>query len=98
MQNPKVNIELPSEDQVVAAGKVLLESTTEWKKGKVYQKVVQTYNHAKGPNDGAPWHCRISEHEPQDATFDEFWSKLGIDHSENEMKCVSTHCQTVVSY
>jgi len=81
--------EIPSEDTIISLGQALLDSTTSWKPGKTYQKgVVKTCSRAKGPQDGAPWHCRVSEHTPQDATFDEFWSKLGVDHAENEMKFV----------
>ena len=67
----------------------MLESTKSWKQGKTFNKVVKTSSRPKGPQDGAPWHCRVSEHPPEDATFDEFWSKLGEDKANNEMQCVS---------
>jgi hypothetical protein len=76
---------LPSEEQVIAAAREVLEASKGWKKGKAYQKnTVQTYSRPKGPGDGAPWYCRVSEHTTAEATFDEFWSKIGSDHSENE--------------
>lgn len=81
-------VEIPPEDTIISLGKALLDSTTSWKPGKTYQKVVKTFSRPKGPQDGAPWHCRVSEHTPQDATFDEFWSKLGVDKAENEQKYV----------
>ena len=81
--------ELPSEETILALGEALLESTKSWKQGKTFNKVVKTSSRPKGPQDGAPWHCRVSEHAPEDATFDEFWSKLGEDKANNEMQCVS---------
>ncbi|KAF9819786.1 hypothetical protein IEO21_01877 [Rhodonia placenta] len=81
--------ELPSEDAIITLAKTLLDSTTSWKSGKTYYKVVKTCSRPKGPQDGAPWHCRVSEHAPADATFDEFWGKLGVDKAENEMKFIA---------
>lgn len=79
------NAELPSDEQVIAAAREVLEASKGWKKGKAYQKnTVQTYSRPKGPGDGAPWYSRVSEHTAAEATFDEFWSKIGTDHSENE--------------
>jgi hypothetical protein len=80
-----VTIELPSDEQVITAARDLLEATKGWKKGKAYEKkTVQTYSQQKGPDDGAPWHCRVSEHTPAEATFDEFRSKLGNLENEKE--------------
>jgi hypothetical protein len=82
--------ELPSDEQVIAASREVLEATKGWKKGKAYEKkTVQTYSSLKGPGDGAHWHCRISEHAPTQITFDELWSKLGSsNHSEHEKEYV----------
>ena len=67
----------------------MLDTTTTWKQGKSYQKnAVKTFHRSKGPKDGAAWYCRVSEHTKEDATFDEFWSKLGQDKAENEMQYV----------
>jgi hypothetical protein len=83
------DVALPSDEEVVAAAREVLEATNGWKKGKTYQKqTVRTYSRPKGPGDGAAWHCRLSEHTPTEATFDEFWSKLGHNHSENEKESV----------
>jgi len=80
---------LPSDEQVVAAGRDVLEATNSWKKGKRYQKnTVQIYSRPKGPGDGASWYCRVSEHTAAEATFDEFWSKIGSNHSENEKEYI----------
>ncbi|KAH9043278.1 hypothetical protein EDB85DRAFT_1914411 [Lactarius pseudohatsudake] len=82
--------ELPSDEQVVAAAREVLEASKGWKKGKAYQKnTVRTCSNPKGPGDGASWHCRVSEHTAAEATFDEFWSKIGINHSENEKEYVT---------
>lgn len=83
-----VNAELPSDEQVIAAAREVLEASKGWK-GKANQKnTVRTYCRPKGAGDGAPWHCRVSEHTAAEATFDEFWSKIGVDHSENEKEYV----------
>jgi hypothetical protein len=85
------NVELPSDEQVVTAGREVLEATNSWKKGKTYQKkTVQAYSRPKGPGDGGSWHCRVSEHTPAEATFDEFWSKIGSNHAENEKEYVTS--------
>ncbi|KAI9509341.1 hypothetical protein F5148DRAFT_763905 [Russula earlei] len=81
--------ELPSDEHVIAAAREVLEATKGWKKGNAYEKkTVQTYSRQKGPGDGAPWHCRVSEHPPAEATFDEFWSKLGHSHAEHEKEYI----------
>ena len=84
-EEPLGTSEIPSEDTIIALGKALLDSTVTWKKGKAYAKdKVLTLSRRKEPADGAPWHCRVSEHTKEDATFDEFWSKLGVNKAENE--------------
>ncbi|KAG1891353.1 hypothetical protein F4604DRAFT_1876468 [Suillus subluteus] len=61
----------------LALGRQVLESTESWKVGKTFSKgTVQALSRAKGPGDGAPWHCRISKHTTEDATFDEFVSAI----------------------
>ncbi|PCH37857.1 hypothetical protein WOLCODRAFT_135882 [Wolfiporia cocos MD-104 SS10] len=81
--------EIPAEETIISLGQALLDSTPSWKPGKTFQKgTVKTYSRPKGANDGAPWHCRVSEHTPEDATFDEFWSKLGVNKAENEKQYI----------
>ncbi|KAI8989689.1 hypothetical protein BD414DRAFT_313929 [Trametes punicea] len=81
--------EIPSEQEIIEAGKQLLESTKSWKQGKTYQRnKVKTFHRAKGPRDGTAWYCRVSEHTKEDATFEEFWSKLGENKAENEMQFI----------
>lgn len=78
-------LEFPVEETIVELGRQVLESTDSWKVGKTFSKgTVQTLSRAKGPGDGAPWHCRVSNHTKKDATFDEFWSKIGTNKAENE--------------
>jgi len=82
--------ELPSDEQVIAAAREVLETSKGWKKGKAFEKkTVQTYSGPKGPGDGAAWHCRVSEHTPTQITFDDLWSKLGCsNHSEYEKEYI----------
>ncbi|KAG5735709.1 hypothetical protein E4T56_gene12143 [Termitomyces sp. T112] len=79
---------LPSEETVIAAGNRLIESTSTWKQGKTYHINVKTCHRPKSPADGAPWHCRISEHPPAEATFDQLWAKLGEDKALNEKEFI----------
>ena len=73
----------------MTAARDIMTSSVSWKRGKSFHKnKVHTFSKPKGPGDGASWHGRVSEHGPEDATFDEFWSKLGQNHPENEMQCV----------
>ncbi|KAH9901552.1 hypothetical protein C8Q73DRAFT_249431 [Cubamyces lactineus] len=81
--------EIPPEEDIIKAGKQILESTMSWKQGKAYQhNKVKTFSRSKGPRDGAGWYCRVSEHTKEDATFEEFWSKLGENKAENEMQFI----------
>ncbi|KAG6861548.1 hypothetical protein C0995_015282, partial [Termitomyces sp. Mi166 len=80
---------LPSEETIIAAATRLVESTPTWKQGKTYHINVKTCHRPKGPADGAPWHCRISEHPPTEATFDQLWDKLGEDKALNEKESES---------
>jgi len=81
--------DIPPEDTIVTLGTELLDSTAGWKKGRILAKgKVLTLSRPKGPADGAPWHCRVSEHTREDATFDEFWSKLGANKAENEKEFI----------
>ena len=76
---------------LLTAARELIASTYSWKRGKSFQKnKVHTFSRPKGPGDGAAWHGRVSEHTAEDATFDEFWSKIGHDHANNEVACVSS--------
>ncbi|KAJ3509297.1 hypothetical protein NLJ89_g5294 [Agrocybe chaxingu] len=81
--------EIPTEEDIIAEGLRLIESTTSWKAGKTFFKnTVKTCCHAKRPEDGAPWHCRISEHKPEEIGFDELWDKLGKNKAQNEMQFI----------
>ncbi|KAK0239938.1 hypothetical protein EDD85DRAFT_920259 [Armillaria nabsnona] len=76
--------DIPSEAVILSAGESLLKSTSSWKPGKTYHKTVKTYSRGKEAGDGAPWHYRVSEHAPGQATFDQMWAKLGTNKPENE--------------
>lgn len=80
--------DLPSEESVITTALRLIESTSSWKQGKTYYQNVKTYHRAKLPEDGAPWHCRVSEHTAAEASFDQFWDKLGKDKAVNEKEFV----------
>ncbi|KAJ3773579.1 hypothetical protein FB446DRAFT_527430 [Lentinula raphanica] len=80
--------DIPSEDAIFKAADSIIESCTTWKQGKTYHKVVKTYLRAKGADDGAPWHCRVSVHKPDEATFDQMWEKLGKDKANNEKQFI----------
>ena len=84
--------EIPSEEVIIEEGKKLIESTLAWKAGKTFFNVQTSYR-AKGPEDGAPWYCRISEHTPKEATFDIFWEKLSKNKAVNEKEyaCYEHH-------
>jgi hypothetical protein len=75
--------EIPPESTIITEGVNLISSTSTWKKGNVYFGNVQTYYRAKGPGDGTPWHCRVSEHEIE---FDLLWKELSEDKPMKEMK------------
>lgn len=69
---------------ILSLGRELIQSTDTWTKGKSFAKgKVLTLHHNQDP-DKLRWHCRVSRHTKEDATFDEFWSKLGVNKPENE--------------
>ncbi|KAI0028164.1 hypothetical protein K488DRAFT_59393, partial [Vararia minispora EC-137] len=77
--------ELPSTEAAIDAGRKLIESTAEWKRGKDYEHgIVRTFSKSKGVDDGAGWYCRVSEHGSDDATFEELWKYLGEEHARHE--------------
>jgi len=90
INTPLQPADIPSEESILTAGRELLDSMKEWKQGKSYHKnSIKTFSRPKGPEDVAAWHSRISEHTSEDATFDEFWSKLGNDKAVNEKEYIS---------
>ncbi|KAF4614652.1 hypothetical protein D9613_002623 [Agrocybe pediades] len=80
--------DLPPEEQIIAEGKALIESSTSWKAGKTFFDTVHTSYRGKLPGDGAPWYCRISEHKPEEITFDQLWEKLSKNKAENELQFI----------
>jgi hypothetical protein len=85
-----ISTELPTDEAVITAAKELLATTTSWKRGKIYGKhAVQTsWRGADGPNEFS-WHCRVSEHSREEATFDVMWDKLGPKGPDLEPELVS---------
>ncbi|KAF9469344.1 hypothetical protein BDZ94DRAFT_1303829 [Collybia nuda] len=79
---------VPPETTIIAAAQNLIESTSTWTRGKTYYKTVKTYRKNKEPGDGASWHCRVSEHIPTEATFEQLWDKLGKDKMMNEKEFI----------
>lgn len=84
-----ISAELPLEEKLIAQGHSVLETTDSWKQGKIHHKVVKTLSRPKFKGEIADWHCRVSEHGSEDATFDEFWSKLAENKGQNEVKYVA---------
>ncbi|GJE90750.1 DUF3074 domain-containing protein [Phanerochaete sordida] len=82
--------ELPPADKLIAQGNSVLETTNNWKPGKTYHNSVRTFSRVKFRGEIANWHCRLSEHGPEDGTFDEFWERLAGDKNENEANYVET--------
>ena len=80
------SIELPPQEKLLEEAKALLESTKDWKQGKTHHHTVKIYGRPKASGELAGWHCRVSEHGPEDATFDELWEKLGTKKGENEVQ------------
>ncbi|PFH51736.1 hypothetical protein AMATHDRAFT_141975 [Amanita thiersii Skay4041] len=79
--------DIPPEESIISAGYDLMKSTSSWKLGKTYHNVITCYR-PKQLGDSAPWHCRISEHTTDEATFDQFWDKLGRNKATNEQQFI----------
>jgi hypothetical protein len=79
---------IPPEEEIIAQGRTLIESTESWKAGKTFFDVVKTSYRPKLQGDGAPWHCRTSVHKPEEITFDQLWEKLSNNKAENELQFI----------
>ncbi|KIM65328.1 hypothetical protein SCLCIDRAFT_542377 [Scleroderma citrinum Foug A] len=98
LTNRAVKLEdVPPEDAILALGGDLIGSTDTWRKGKSFAKgkVLTLHLPRNQAPDKLPWHCRVSRHSKEDATFDEFWSKLGVNKPENERQFISAIKQIV---
>ncbi|TFK42293.1 hypothetical protein BDQ12DRAFT_268785 [Crucibulum laeve] len=80
--------EISPEEDIIAEGVNLINSTTSWKEGKTFFNNVKTFSHPKREGDGAPWHCRVSEHTKDEVTFDQLWEKLAKDKAINEKEFI----------
>ncbi|KIL70000.1 hypothetical protein M378DRAFT_721260 [Amanita muscaria Koide BX008] len=80
--------DIPLEESIISEGRKLIESMSSWNPGKTYHKKVRVYHKPKQPGDVAPWCGRISEHTSNEATFDQFWDKLGRNKPINEQQYI----------
>lgn len=80
--------EIPSEEVIIAAGRELIESTDAWKVGKTYFTTVKTLSHSGGLTPVGNWHCRLSEHPPDQITFKQLWDKMAHDKAPNEKEFI----------
>ncbi|KAI6150715.1 hypothetical protein BKA82DRAFT_4118906 [Pisolithus tinctorius] len=81
--------DIPPESTIITLGNELLASTESWKKGKTFANgKVLTLRRLPAQGSESSCHCRVSRHDKDDATFDEFWSKLGVNKAENEKQFV----------
>ncbi|KAG6335843.1 hypothetical protein ID866_3233 [Astraeus odoratus] len=89
--NHGTRADVPPANTILTLGRELLASTESWKKGKTFAngKVLTLQRPAAGTGDEAPWHCRVSQHHKEDATFDELWNKIGVNKAENEKQFIS---------
>ncbi|CEL62245.1 hypothetical protein RSOLAG1IB_10319 [Rhizoctonia solani AG-1 IB] len=76
--------DIPDIQALLAEAKALIEDTQNWPEGKSYGGVRTRKKAAPGPS----WHSRLSVHEPEDGTFEDFWNCLGINHSLHEKEYV----------
>lgn len=91
---PEPITEIPSTSDVVEAARNLIASdlATQWKAGKTFDvklasnatiRKVPTYSRKVGQK-GETWFMRVTQHDKEDGSFDEFWQGLGVDHAEHE--------------
>lgn len=80
--------DIPLEESIISEGRKLIDSMSSWNPGKTYHKKVRVYHKPKHPGDVAPWCGRISEHTSNEATFDQFWDKLGQNKPINEQQYI----------
>lgn len=89
---PLTPAEIPPEEEILSAANEILESTLSWKEGKSFHKhSIRTFSRPRlddKEHSEAGWCCRVSQHTSDDATFDQFWSKLGENKAENEMQYI----------
>lgn len=85
---PLTPSEIPSEETIITEGITLIESTSSWPEGKTFFNNIKTLYHAKRLGDGAPWHVRLSEHAPEELTFDQLWENLAIDKPVKEKEFI----------
>ncbi|KAG5644221.1 hypothetical protein DXG03_008816 [Asterophora parasitica] len=81
--------DIPPQQTIITAGRRLIDSTStsSWKQGKTYGSV-KTLSRPKTKNgkgdEAETWHCRVSTHAPEEATFDAMWAGLAQNKAVNE--------------
>ncbi|KAG8883471.1 hypothetical protein FRB99_004574 [Tulasnella sp. 403] len=88
-----LDLDIPPSDEVIASGKYILSDAVHWKQGATYEHgKVKTFSakiHAEQPGlKTATWYMRVSEHGPEDGTFDDFWEGLGSEHTLHEKEYI----------
>ncbi|KDQ18151.1 hypothetical protein BOTBODRAFT_551693 [Botryobasidium botryosum FD-172 SS1] len=79
---------VPSSSDLLAAAREHINSSTTWTQKKSVGNI-KIFTTKSTTNPGGPaWHCRVSEHGPDEATFDEFWQGLGVNHSLHEKEYI----------
>lgn len=82
-----LDADVPHEARLIDAGRELMESSETWRHNRMYAKgTVKGFVHPKESDDLQPWFCRVSEHGPDEATFEELWYGLGVNKAEHEKK------------
>ncbi|THH07286.1 hypothetical protein EW145_g3479 [Phellinidium pouzarii] len=95
--SPIILTDFPSEEQIVQAGRELVDATLKWNHSKDFCKgIVKGYVHSKEADDEEPWFCRVSVHAPEVASFDEMWFGLGTNKPVHEKEYVHTVDQVVL--
>lgn len=74
---------------IIAAGRELIESTDTWKKGKTFAGVKTLFH-------SGDWHCRLSEHPPDQITFQQLWDKMAYDKAPNEKEYASFLAKPII--
>lgn len=81
-------LDIPSEESIIAAGRELIESTDSWQLKKTINNVKVVHKPATS-TDGS-WFCRISEHSPEEVTYDQLWDKMARNKAQNEKEYVNS--------
>ncbi|QRV72255.1 hypothetical protein RhiJN_00269 [Ceratobasidium sp. AG-Ba] len=92
---------IPHLDATLAGARALMDDLASWHEGKSHGNIKTFRKRSTEP--GPDWHARISTHPPNQGSFDEFWTCLGIDHSLHEKEYIpeihsAVHLRTFGSF